>query len=82
MRIWMGRVLNDVGALPHFDDAPAVHHRNAVGDLHRHANIVRDEDHGETEFALQLTQPVPVYLATDHFAACLRVDPAEQCKSA
>jgi len=30
----------------------------------------------------RLAQPAPIYLAADHFAACLRVEPVQQRESA
>jgi hypothetical protein len=37
-------------------DAPRIHDGNAVRHLDRHRDVVRDEDHGQTELALQLAQ--------------------------
>ncbi|MNL13966.1 hypothetical protein D3C87_1348900 [compost metagenome] len=39
------RARQDFLARAHFHQAPAVHHRDAVGDLRHHAEVVRDEQH-------------------------------------
>jgi hypothetical protein len=43
---------NDGGAWPHLDDAAAIRHGDAVGDLHRDSDVVGHEDHCKAQFAL------------------------------
>ena len=43
---------------PGLDDGAEVHHRDAVGDVLDHGEIVRDEDVGEAEPVLQVAQQV------------------------
>ena len=40
------------------DDPPEIHHRDAVGDMPHHRQIMRDEEVGEAEFALEILQQV------------------------
>ena len=43
---------------PLFDDAPGVHHGDAVGHLGDHAEVVGDEQQGKPVFGLKLAQQV------------------------
>lgn len=56
LRIGMRGVAGDVAAGAALDDAPAIHHGDPVGDLDGDADIVRHEDDGEAELALELAQ--------------------------
>ena len=38
------------------DDAPGIHHCQAVGNLYRSADVVRDKDHRHAQFTLQFAQ--------------------------
>src|SRR6185295_10605989 len=40
------------------DDAPAVHHMHAIGDIAHHRKIVRYEKIGEPEIALELDEQI------------------------
>ena len=51
-------MLVDRLAVAELDDAAEVHHGDAVGDLPDHRQVVRDEDVGEVELALQVPQQV------------------------
>ena len=50
------RPLVDVGRRRHLHQPAAIHHADAVGDRHRFALVVGDDDEGEAEPALQLHQ--------------------------
>ena len=54
---WRGRTKMSV-AVADLHDAPEVHHRDAVGDVPHHREVVRDEDVGQPEVALQVGEQV------------------------
>ena len=52
----MARRVHDLRHRTFLDDAPGVHHGDAIGHLDRRADVVCDEDHRHAEAALQLAQ--------------------------
>ena len=52
--IGMGGGVQHFGGLAFLDDAAKIHHRDAVTDIADYRDIVRDEQIGQAEFALQL----------------------------
>src|ERR1700722_20270989 len=60
------------------DDATEVHHGDAVGNVLHHREIVRDEDVGETEPALQLAQEVENLRADRHVERRDRLAPDDK----
>ena len=53
-RVGVLRVVEDVLGRALLDDPAGVHHREPVRDLHQHRQVVGDEDHRQTEVALEL----------------------------
>jgi hypothetical protein len=49
-------IAQDIAHRAALDDAPGVHDRDAVGDLDRHADVVRYKDDRETQFLLETVQ--------------------------
>ena len=49
-----GRV-EDLVQRPLLDDLTRVHDEDAVGDLRDHAEVVRNQDHGQAAFPVQLS---------------------------
>ena len=43
---------------PELDDAAEIHHGDAVADMRDHADVVRHEQQGQPEFALQVVEQV------------------------
>jgi hypothetical protein len=58
-----GRALVDLGGRAELLDAPAIHHRDAVGQAERLGLVVGDEDRGDTHRALDGAQLVRASLA-------------------
>src|SRR5580704_10987311 len=56
--IRMLRLRSDLLGGPDFHDLPAIHHRNASGQIANHRYGVRDEQVGQAEVALQLRHQV------------------------
>ena len=54
----MQRVAEQHFARRELDDAAAAHHRDPVGDVVDHRQIVRDEQIGEAELLLQVLQQI------------------------
>ena len=48
--------MDDVGDRPDLDDAPGVHHGDAVGRFGDHAHVVRDQHHRGAVLAAQPLQ--------------------------
>ncbi len=57
-RVGVARMLVQELRLAHLDDAAEVHDRDPVGDVADHGQVVRDEDVGEAELALEVLQQV------------------------
>src|SRR3954463_10001294 len=60
----MARIVEQVGLLGDLDDAPQIHHSDAVTDMGNDGEIVRDEQIGEAVLALQVDQQID-YLGLD-----------------
>ena len=58
LRVGVQGLLVDLLVVADLDDAPEVHHRDAVGDVAHHRQVVGDEDVGELELLLELLQQV------------------------
>ena len=54
LRVRMQWALKDALGFGHFHQAAKVHHTDAGGDVRDHGEVVRDEQIGEAEFALQV----------------------------
>ena len=55
-RVRMLRAVDHVGDRPDLDDAPGVHHGDAIGGLGDHAHVVRDQHHRGAVLAAQPLQ--------------------------
>ena len=58
LRVRMRRALVDVVLRADLDDLAEIHHRDAVGDVPHDRQVVRDEDVGQAEVALQRLEQV------------------------
>ena len=58
LRVGVQRVGEEFGLVGDLDDAPEIHHRDAVADVLDDREVVRDEQIGEAVLALQVDQQV------------------------
>jgi len=56
--IWMRRGIKDFMLGPEFDHASGIHHGNAVSHLRDDGEIVRDEEHGQSEPGAQVGEQI------------------------
>ena len=54
----MQRIAVELLAFGHLDDFPEIHHRDAVGDVFNHRQVVRNEEVGELEFVFELREQI------------------------
>lgn len=54
----MLRIVEDIDDRSMFDDTPALHHRNGVGELAYQCQIMGDENIGQAELRLQREQHI------------------------
>jgi hypothetical protein len=52
----VGRVLQHLGDRADLHEAPAVEHRDSVRDPRQRAQVVGDDDHGQTELVTELVE--------------------------
>ena len=65
-----------------FDDLSGVHHRDAVGNARHHAEIVRDQHHGDAELALELRKQAQDLGLDGHVERGARLVGNQQLRSA
>ena len=58
LRVWMPRVVEQLGGRRRLHDPAEVHHRNPVAHMPHDRHVVRDEQHRQPQLAAQLVQQV------------------------
>jgi hypothetical protein len=56
--VGMPRLFDHLPRFAEFDNFSEIHHRDPVGDVLHHRQIVRDEDHAQAEFAREFRQQI------------------------
>ena len=62
----MQRPLGDLPGRAELDELAEIHHRDALADMRHHREIMGDEDVGQPEIALQISEQIEHVAADRH----------------